>query len=185
MQTGMKPLKIEKPAEGEFNEYYSKYISLVPETELVDVLASQAEDVTAVFDAFGDERGNFAYAEGKWTVKEVFSHLIDGERHFAYRLHRIARGDATPIEGFEQDGYIENSHAGQRTIGDLAAEFSELRSANVRQLRVLDEADWKRMGTASGFPVSARALGYIMAGHVRHHLGILSERYVAAGEDRK
>lgn len=184
MQTGLKPLTIEKPAEGEYNEYYSKYISLVPETELIDVLASQPHDVRAAFSGYGDDRGDFAYAEGKWTVKEVFSHLIDGERHFAYRLHRIARGDETPIEGFEQDGYIENSHAAQRTIDDLASEFSELRSANLRQLRAMDEADWMRMGTASGFPFSVRALGYIMAGHVRHHLEILKERYAADGRDK-
>ena len=92
---------------------------------------------------------------------------------------RIARGDETALEGFEQDGYIENSHANERSFSDLLCEFGELRAANLRLMRSMDEADWRRMGTASGFPVSARALAFIMAGHVRHHLNIVIERYLA------
>lgn len=179
MQTGMKPVAIEKPAAEEFNPYYGGYISQVTEPDLLGVLEAQPAEVAAVFGTLDDRRGTFAYADGKWTIKEVLSHLIDGERHFAHRLHRISRGDLTPIEGFEQDDYIETSYANERTFADLVAEFSELRQANLRPLRTLSESDWKRMGTASGSPISVRALGFIMAGHVRHHFNILKERYLS------
>ncbi len=175
----MKPVAIEKPAAEEFNPYYGGYISQVTEPDLLGVLAAQPAEVATVFGTLDDSRGTFAYADGKWTIKEVLSHLIDGERHFAHRLHRISRGDLTPIEGFEQDDYIETSYANERTFADLVAEFSELRQANLRPLRTLSESDWKRMGTASGSPISVRALGFIMAGHVRHHFNILKERYLS------
>lgn len=175
----MKPATIEKPAAEEYNEYYGGYISQVTESDLLGVLAAQPSEIAGVFGSLDEARGTFAYAEGKWTLKEVLSHLIDGERHFAYRIHRISRGDSTPIEGFEQDGYIENSYANARTFADLIAEFTELRQANLRPLQTLSETDWTRIGTASGFPVSVRALAYIMAGHVRHHVAIVKERYLA------
>lgn len=175
----MKPVAIEKPTPEEFNPYYGGYISQVSETDLIGVLEAQPAEVADVFGGLDESKGTFAYAEGKWTIKEVLSHLIDGERHFAHRLHRISRGDMTPIEGFEQDDYIETSYANERTFADLVAEFSELRQANLRPLRTLTESDWKRMGTASGSPISVRALGFIMAGHVRHHFNILKERYLS------
>ena len=175
----MKPAAIEKPAGGEYNEYYNGYISQVTEPDLLGVLTAQPAEIAAIFAALDESKGTYAYDEGKWTLKEVLSHLIDGERHFAYRVHRISRGDTTPIEGFEQDGYIENSYANERTFADLIAEFTELRQANLRPLRTLSDADWTRLGTASGFPVSVRALAFIMAGHVRHHLAIVKERYLA------
>jgi hypothetical protein len=178
MQTGMKPESIEKPSAEEFNPYYIGYISQVTEPDLLGVLAAQPAEVAQIFGSIDESKGNFAYAAGKWTIKELLSHVIDGERHFAHRLHRISRGDTTPIEGFEQDDYIATSYANQRTFGDLVSEFSELRQANLRPLRTLSEYDWKRMGTASGSPISVRALGFIMAGHVRHHFNILKERYL-------
>jgi hypothetical protein len=179
MQTGMKPVAIEKPAADEYNEYYQGYVSQVTETDLLGVLAAQSDEVRGVFGSLDESKGTFAYAEGKWTIKEMLSHIIDGERHFAYRVLRISRGDTTPIEGFEQDLYIENSHANERTFEDMIAEFAELRSANLRQLHNFDETDWLRRGTASGNPFTVRALGYIMAGHVRHHLMVLKERYLS------
>ena len=179
MQTGTKTAAVERPDASEYNEYYGKYISLVDETDLIGVLESQIDELKAIFATLPEERGTHVYAEGKWTLKEVLSHLIDGERHFAYRSLRISRGDKTPIEGFEQDGYIEYSHANERSFDDLLGEFTELRQANLRQFRNLSEADWLRLGTASGYPFSVRALGYIMAGHVRHHVAILNERYLA------
>ena len=108
----------------------------------------------------------------------MLSHLIDGERIFSYRVLRIARGDKTPIEGFEQDGYIENSHANGRSFAALLDEFSRLREANVAFFRNLDAADWVRVGTANNVEISVRSLAWIMAGHVRHHISILGSRYL-------
>lgn len=180
MQTGTKQTNIGKPAASEYNEYYHKYVSLVEDADLLCAMEDQIRDTRELFAGFPEERGSHAYADGKWTIKEVISHLLDGERIFGYRLLRIARGDETPMEGFEQDGYIENSHANERGFNDLLCEFGELRAANMRLMHSLDESDWHRAGTASGSPVTARALAYIMAGHVRHHLNIIQERYLAA-----
>ena len=179
MQTGTKTVTITRPEASEYNEYYEKYISLIDDADLLGTLEDQIRVTRDLFAGFPEERGVYAYAEGKWTLKEVISHLLDGERIFAYRLLRIARGDETSLEGFEQDGYIENSHANERSFNDLLCEFGDLRVANVRLMRSLEEGDWRRMGTASGSPVSARALAFIMAGHVRHHLNIVRERYLA------
>ncbi|MEO5859416.1 MAG: DinB family protein [Pyrinomonadaceae bacterium] len=174
----MKPVAIEKPAAEEYNPYYGGYISQVTEPDLLGMLASQPAEVATTFGKLDDSQGTFAYAEGKWTLKELVSHVIDGERHFGYRIHRISRGDQTPIEGFEQDDYIATSHANQRSFADMVSEFTELRQANLRPIHTLSESDWKRTGIASGSPISVRALGYIMAGHVRHHLSIVRERYL-------
>ncbi|MGI8812501.1 MAG: DinB family protein [Pyrinomonadaceae bacterium] len=166
-----------KPGPQEYDAYYERYISLVTNTDVVADLARQPAELREGFGKFGDEQGTFAYSEGKWSVKEVLGHIIDGERMFAYRAFRISRGDTTPIEGFEQDGYIENARANERTMDDLLDEFELLRLANVIFFKNLIDADWRRKGTASGLGISVAALAYIMAGHVTHHVNILAERY--------
>src|SRR6185369_10071945 len=104
-----------RPATSEYDPYYQRYVSLVPEEDILEALESQLGELSRLLAKVPEERGTYAYADGKWTIKEVLSHLIDGERMFAYRVFRIARGDKTPMEGFEQDGYIENSHSNRRT----------------------------------------------------------------------
>lgn len=170
---------MQKPETSEYDPYYGAYISLVTEPDLISVLAGQPAELNELLGGLDEEKGKFAYADGKWTIKESISHLIDGERIFAYRALRISRGDTTPIAGFEQDGYIENSHANERSFDDLLGEFGELRSANLRLLKNLDDHGWKRMGTASEKPISVRALGFIMAGHLRHHMGLLKSKYLS------
>ncbi len=168
-----------RPDANEFDPYYSTYVSLVESENVLPVLDEQPAALKAIFNEMPDERGTFAYAEGKWTIKELLSHIIDGERIFAYRILRISRGDQTPIEGFEQDGYIENSNANNRSFADLLGEFEMQRRSNMNMLRNLSETDAGRMGTANDKPISARALIYIMAGHVGHHINILRDRYLA------
>lgn len=166
-----------RPEKSEYGEYYDRYISQVADADVVAELDNQPSDLKALFAGVQEERGTYAYAEGKWTLKEVLSHLIDGERIFAYRMLRISRGDETPIEGFEQDGYIENSNANNRTFAELLDEFDLQRRSNLLLINNLSDEASRRLGTASGFPVSVRALVYISAGHVRHHTAILKERY--------
>jgi len=168
-----------KPETSEYNPYYEKYISLIEEGELLNALERQPSELRSLLNGLDEEKGKYAYADGKWSIKEVLSHLVDGERIFGYRVLRISRGDETPIEGFEQDGYIENSHANERSFEDLLEELSLQRNANLRMLKNLREDGWKRRGTASQSPVSVRALGFIMAGHVRHHINILKAQYLA------
>jgi len=168
-----------RPEPNEFAPYYNTYVSLIEDNAVMPVLDAQAGDIRGMFSGVPEERGAFAYAEGKWTIKELLSHLIDGERIFAYRILRISRGDKTPIEGFEQDDYIETSNANNRSFADLLDEFDHERRANLLLVKNLTDEASHRMGTASNNPVSVRALVYIMAGHVTHHINILQERYLS------
>lgn len=168
-----------RPEKNEYNEYYETYVSLVPETEIVGVLDRQNSELLDIFKEIAEEKSLYAYAEGKWTIKELLGHLTDGERIFGYRALRIARADKTPIEGFEQDGYIENSNFNNTKMSDLLEEFLLVRKANLIFFRNLTDEAWTRTGTASDSPVSVRAIAYIMAGHVRHHMRILRERYLS------
>ena len=168
-----------RPEITEYDPYYERYVLLVPEDDIKGVLAMQLQELRGLFAGVPEQKGQFAYADGKWTIKQLLGHLIDGERMFAYRVLRISRGDETPIEGFEQDGYIENAHANRRTFAELIEEFELLRRANCIMFNNLNDGDWVRAGTASGVGVSVRALAYIMAGHVRHHINILRARYLS------
>src|ERR1044072_410220 len=168
-----------RPEKTEYNEYYERYVSLVNETEIVQVLENQQAELREIFERIDEEKSLYAYAEGKWTIKEVLGHLSDGERIFAYRALRISRADETPIEGFEQDGYIENSNFNGTKLSDLLDEFLLIRKSNVIFFRNLTADAWTRAGTASDSPVTVRAVAYIMAGHVRHHIRILRERYLS------
>lgn len=117
------------------------------------------------------------YAPGKWSIKEVAGHIVDTERIMAYRLLRIARGDSTPLPGFEQDDYVRDGNFASRTLANLIEEFRLVRAATLALLQGLDGEALVRRGLADGKPVSARALAYIIAGHERHHLDILQQRY--------
>lgn len=169
---------INKPQSGEYAPYYGNYISLMTGPDIKGDLARQPDELRQVLSGVPDEKGAYSYAPGKWSIKELLSHIIDGERIFAYRVLRISRGDATPIEGFEQDDYIANSNANARTFSSLLDEFELQRRSNLLMLEKVDDAASARMGTASENPVSARAVIYIMGGHVAHHLNILKERYL-------
>lgn len=169
---------MQRPEKNEYNEYYERYISLVDETDIVGAFEKQLGEMSELFDSISEEKSKFAYAEGKWMIKELVGHLIDGERMFGYRALRISRGDETPIEGFEQDGYVENAPFNDYKFSDLVKEFELVRESSILFFRHLKETDWTRLGTASDNPVSVRALAYIMVGHVSHHAKILRERYL-------
>ena len=166
-----------RPASTEFAPFYARYVSLVPETEVLPVLERQLAELAAVAAAVPPARETFAYAAGKWSIREIFGHLADAERVFGYRAFCIDRGDQTPLPGFDENEYAARSDAAQRPLDDLLAEFTLVRQANLVFLRRVGEAGWPRMGTASGKPVSVRALASVMAGHARHHLGVLESRY--------
>jgi hypothetical protein len=169
---------MKRPENTEYSEWYAGYVGSVGETDIVSVLEKQIDEIKDTFAEISEEKGLYRYAEGKWTIKEVLGHLIDGERIFAYRTFRISRRDETPLAGFDQDPYIENSNSNERTISDLVEELVLLRQANMFVFRNLKETDWDIFGTASNAKVSVRALAYIIAGHIRHHLKILQERYL-------
>ena len=167
-----------RPEKNEYAPYYETYVSLVDETDVVTVLQNQLTEMQNLLAGITEEKGAYAYAENKWTIKELIGHLSDGERIFAYRALRISRADLTPLEGFEQDGYIENSNFNNCRLADLAEEFTLLRRANILFFKSLTDEAWLRRGTASGAEISVRALGFIIIGHVRHHANILRARYL-------
>jgi uncharacterized damage-inducible protein DinB len=124
--------------------------------------------------------GEFRYAADKWSAKEVLGHVCDTERIFAYRAVRIARGDRTPIEGFEQDDYVRNGPFGQLPISEIIEDYIAVRRATLTLFRNLDEPAWTRRGTASDKEVTVRALAYMIAGHELHHRAILEQKYFMA-----
>lgn len=167
-----------RPDTNEYANFYSGYIELVQEADIVETFRRQADEVLELFSSVSEEKGGFTYAEGKWTVKELLGHMIDGERIFAYRLHRFSHGDLTELSGFDQDIYIANGRYNDRDIEGLLKEFMLQRHSNLIMITALRDSDWDLSGVASGASVTVRALAFVMAGHVRHHLNILREKYL-------
>jgi hypothetical protein len=172
----------ERPGEAEFAPFYAGYVSLVPETDVLGVLERQSADVRLHTRAFIPAREELRYAEGKWSVREMIGHVIDAERVFGFRAFCFSRGDENALPAFAQNDYVARSGFDRCGLAGLVEEFAQVRETNLIVLRRLNDDAWGRIGTASGAPVSVRALAYIMAGHVRHHLHILSTRY--AGPER-
>jgi hypothetical protein len=166
-----------RPTEQEYAPFYAGYVALVPEQDVLAALREQADVVRVLARAVPAERESFRYAHGKWTIRQVLGHLGDGERVFGYRAARFGRGDQTPLASFDENLYVANGRFETVALAALADEFLHLRAANLATLGRLDEAGWRAWGIASGSPVTVRALAYMMAGHVRHHLRILRERY--------
>jgi hypothetical protein len=166
-----------RPQAGEYNPYYDRYISLVESDDIIGLLEKQAPETATLFKSAG-AKADFRYAPGKWSVKEMLGHVNDTERIMTYRALRVARGDKTPIEGFEQDDYVRDGNFGQRTLADLIEEFADVRTATVSFFRHLDSESGLRRGVANKNEISARALAYIIAGHELHHRRVLKEKYL-------
>ena len=167
----------QRPTEAEYAPFYADYVARVPEGDVLAPLAEQPSILRSLAARIPRERETYAYAPGKWTIRQVFGHLADGERVFGYRALCISRGDETPLPGFEEDAYVAAAPYDQTPLGDLAEEFAAVRQSNLLMFKQLGGKAWAAVGTANGTPISVRALSYIMVGHVRHHLGVLSERY--------
>jgi hypothetical protein len=174
----MSDIQISKPSAGEHNPYYSRYIDLVPAGDILGTLSSQIAGTLDTLRAISEPDSLKRYAPGKWSIREILGHMNDTERIFAYRALRIARGDQTPLPGFEQDNYIAPGRFDARAWSGLIDELVSLRASNFSMMRGFDQDAWHRLGTASGHPISVRALGYIIAGHERHHMNVLHEKYL-------
>jgi hypothetical protein len=171
---------MKRPEATEYAEYYANYISKVPGSDVLSVLESQRLQMLQLFAGRSERDGIFRYAPGKWSVKEVLGHVTDTERIFTYRALRMARGDQTPLPGFEQDDFVKNGAFGERTLASLAEEFALVRSASIALFRSFPEDAWSRRGVASQKEVTVRALAFMTAGHQIHHRIILEERYFPA-----
>jgi hypothetical protein len=167
----------QRPQPDEHNPYYSRYIALVPEADIVATLRTQVKETETIFRRLSEEQGNFRYAPDKWSVKELLGHLSDSERIFAYRALRIARNDQTPLAGFEQDDYVRFGPFAQRSLAEVIEEFVAVRQSSLCLFGQLDETAWGRRGTANNSAISVRAIAFITAGHELHHRKILREKY--------
>jgi hypothetical protein len=168
---------MKRPADTEFAADYGTYVSLVPETEVISVLENQPAEVAAFASMVEPGREQFRYGPGKWSVREVLGHVVDSERLFGHRAFCIGHGEQQPLPGFDQDAYMAASTFDDQPLYALVSEFAQVREVNLIMFRRFRDADWDRIGIANGKPVSVRALAFMMAGHVRHHLRILEEKY--------
>jgi hypothetical protein len=167
-----------RPAEDEYAQFYSGYIARVPSADIVDTLSRQIAETAAFLRSLPESVGDHAYAPGKWTIRQVIGHLGDGERVFGYRALRFSRGDTTPVPGFDENLYVDNSRFAHRTLDDLITELEYLRRSSICLFNGLDEEAMSRRGTANDNEVSVRALAFIMAGHELHTLEIIRTRYL-------
>jgi uncharacterized damage-inducible protein DinB len=169
---------ITRPEPGEYAAYYAGYISQVPDGDVVGLLRTQIRNTLEFLAGIPEGRAGHRYAPGKWSIREVVGHMCDVERIMAYRALRIARGDRTPLPGFDENAYVPAANFDARTLDSLAGEFTAVRRATVAFLETLDADAALRRGTANNLDLSARAIAYIIAGHERHHVKILRERYL-------
>jgi DinB superfamily len=170
-------LVIARPQAGEYAPYYERYISLIQDDDILATLDRQRGQMVQMLCGLSEADGDFRYAAEKWNVKEVMGHVCDSERVFAYRALRIARGDTTPMEGFEQDDYVKNGPFARHPIAEVIEDYIAVRRATISLFRSLDEVAWSRRGVANKNEVTVRALAYMIAGHEMHHRRILEEKY--------
>ena len=166
-----------RPREDEFADFYGPYIAAAEEP-LLRGLEGDGEAWRALLATVPPDREGYRYADGKWSVREVVGHVIDAERMFSVRTMAFARGDRSHFPSFDENAYAAASGADLRTLADLAEEFSAVRAATLLLLKSFDEGTWDRRGVASGYEFTVRSLAWIIAGHSRHHRGVLAERYL-------
>lgn len=169
-----------RPDRGEYPEFFERYVSLLPQDAIVPALNEQAGGVHGALSGLSEERAAWRYAPGKWSVRELLGHVVDTERIFGYRALAIARGETYSLPPFDENAYAAIARHDHVPIDQLAEEFATLRRSHVLMLTHLDEAAWARRGVVNGNAMSTRAMAFIMAGHVRHHARILTERYGVA-----
>ncbi len=165
-----------RPDSSEYAPFYAGYIAKVPDSGPLQLLQDQIAQLEALR-TLPEDRANYRYAEGKWTVKELIGHIADGERVFSYRLVRIARGDQTPLAGFDENTWAKTAPHARMPIANVVDEMVAVRRSTLALVASLEESSIGNKGVANNNPVTARAICWIMAGHTRHHLDILKERY--------
>lgn len=167
-----------RPAAADAAEFYHKYISYTKGNSVADIIANHSKDIHDFYNSLPEEKADYAYAAGKWTIKQVLQHVIDAERIFTYRALRIARKDTTPLPGFDENSYADNDGSSNRTLQSLKEEFRSLRAATDLLLASFSETQLSESGTASNKSITTNALCFITYGHLLHHKAITQERYL-------
>jgi len=174
-------IRVIRPNPDEYDPAFGRYIARAADIDDARrALAMQQEQVVRLLEPLGDKAAEYRYLADKWSIKEMLGHLCDGERIFAYRLLRIGRGDRTPLAGFDENAYVPAARSHQRPLSDLVDEWRSVRGATTSLVRGMPAEAWSQRGTSNDHTISARALLYIIVGHVDHHLGVLAERYGVA-----
>jgi hypothetical protein len=166
-----------RPQTTEAAPYYFKYIDLINSDDIVPAIHAQKDETVQILEGISEEKSLYAYAPGKWTIRELLNHVNDGERVFLNRAFWFARGFQDPLPSFDQDVAVQFAHANQTSWAQLVAEFKTVRWATISFFNNLPAEAWSRTGVASDNPVSVRACAYIIAGHVAHHMQVLREKY--------
>jgi uncharacterized damage-inducible protein DinB len=171
----MKPSDLKQE---EYPEYFGKYIAQVATENFIEELEISVHRFIKFVQNIPMDKFDYRYAEGKWTIKEIIQHVIDTERIFAYRALRFSRNDKTALPGFEENDYVDNTSANQRSLQDLLTEMAVVRQATLSLFKSFSDEQLPRMGTASNKQMSTRAIGFIIIGHQNHHQNIFEERYL-------
>ncbi len=166
------------PLPTEYPSYFERYIHLVKDKQILPLLANQPNDVLALIASIPAEKENYAYADKKWTIKQVISHMTDTERIMAYRALRFARKDKTPLPGFDENIFVANTNLSAVTLNELGEELKLVRAANIALFNQFDESTLKEIGNSNGQDLSVKALLFIIAGHTIHHLNVIKEKYL-------
>ena len=175
---------LQRPVPGDAAPYYFRYIDLVPQGDVLRLLAGGVAETRRALVKLGPDRETWRYAPGKWSVRDLVGHVLDSERVFGHRAFHIARGDAAPQPSMEQDDYVATAGADRRPLAELLEELDLLRRSHLAMFTGFDRAAWERVGSAAGNPVRVRALPFIIAGHEIHHRRVLLERYLGEGDRR-
>ena len=162
----------------EYSEFVATYIKALNDIDLMEELEISLHDFIRFVQNIPMDKFDYRYAEGKWTIKDIIQHIIDSERIFGYRALRISRNDKTPLPGFDENDYVENTNANHRSIQELLTEFSAVRHSNLLLFKSFSEEQLTRLGIASNHTISVRALGFLMIGHQKHHQRVFAERYL-------
>ena len=170
-------MAIKRPKKGEFAPFHETYLNAAPTGNLLALLRKNLKETQNAFLAFAGGHENFAYAEGKWTVKQLLAHMIDTERVFSFRALWFSKMEKQPMPGFNQDHWMEQTDVSKKSLAELLKELKTVRENSISIFKNMTEAQSKFIGSASGWPVSARTMGWCVLGHCVHHLTILRERY--------
>ena len=162
----------------EFHPYYKLYIDNATDLNIIESLKQNLDSVVSFYNGITEEKHDYSYAEGKWTIKDVLLHIIDTERIFTYRALRIARLDKTSLPGYEQDDFAITAKATKRSLESILDEYKAVRHASIALFKSFDAETLEQIGEASGSPISVRAIGYILTGHENHHNQVIKERYL-------
>jgi len=176
------------PDPDEYGSFYQGYIDLMQSKKVMQALVEQGQQVYSLIQQLSSEEADFRYADDKWSVREVLGHLVDTERVMSYRAMCISRGEQTSLPGFDQDEYVREGNFPERDLRNLSAEYDALRNANISLFNSFSREQMLRTGVANDNKVSVRALAYIIAGHERHHINILEEKYkldISSGRSEK